>query len=158
MLREEVELAAPSWADEVQTFIMLPTRPDRARELHVSVNGAWAGIPGKYSILPHIPAIQEEYNYDQKAFADAGHEAGLIVPAAINTIEGLLALREDVPNLDEMACRDADGELVMAGPEMTLMCSINPNWVQWEIDTGKTAIDAGAELDPVRHPNGGLVH
>jgi len=105
LLREEAELALPGWADDVQTFIMLPTRPERALELHVSVNGAWGGIPGKYPILPHLPSIQEEYNYDERAFADAVHEAGLHVPAAINTIEGLLALREDVPNLDDMACR-----------------------------------------------------
>lgn len=82
MLREEADLAAPSWADDLRTFIMLPTRPDQARESHVSVNGAWAGIPGKYPILPRIPAIQEEYNHDQRAFAAAGHEAGLVVSAA----------------------------------------------------------------------------
>ena len=145
VLREEAGLALPSWADRVQTFIMLPTRPARARELHVSVNGAWGGIPGKYAILPHLPSIQEEYNYDQRAFAAAVHKAGLVVPAAINTIEGLQALREVVPNLDDMACRDAAGEVVSAGAEMTLMCSINPDWVQHEIDTGKAAIDAGAD-------------
>jgi len=60
VLRKKIGLALPSWADDAQTFIMLPTRPDRARELHVSVNGAWAGIPGKYSILPHNPDIQKD--------------------------------------------------------------------------------------------------
>ena len=145
VLREQAGLALPSWADEVQTFIMLPTRPARARELHVSVNGAWGGIPGKYAILPHLPSIQEEYSHDQGAFASAVHEAGIHVPAAINTIEGLQALREVIPNLDDMACRDAAGDVVSAGATMTLMCSINPEWVQWEIDTGKAAIDAGAD-------------
>ncbi|MAG94364.1 MAG: hypothetical protein CMJ48_11525 [Planctomycetaceae bacterium] len=154
VLREETEAALPSWADDVQTFIMLPTRPRRARELHVSVNGAWGGIPGKYSILPHNPAIQQEYNHDQKGFADAVHKAGLVVPASINTIEGFHALRDVVPNLDAMACRNVAGELVPAGDEMTLMCSINPGWVQWEIDTGKAAIDAGAEWIMLDTPMG----
>ncbi len=145
VLREEVGGALPPWVDDAQTFIMLPTRPTRARELHVSVNGAWGGIPGKYSILPHIPSIQAEYEYDQQAFVDASHNAGLLVPAAINTIEGFSALREVIPDLDEMACRNADGHLASAGSDMTLMCSLNPDWVQWEVDTGKAAIDAGAD-------------
>jgi 3-keto-disaccharide hydrolase len=145
VLREEVAGALPNWADNVQTFIMLPTRPKRARELHASVNGAWAGIPGRYSILPNDPSIQQEYNRDQRSFADAVRDAGLVVTASINTIEGFHALREDVPDLDDMACRNADGELVMGGEEMTLMCSINPNWVRWEIETGKKAIDDGAD-------------
>ncbi|MCO6455131.1 MAG: DUF1080 domain-containing protein [Pirellulaceae bacterium] len=144
VLRSTTGLELPEWADVVQTFIMLPVRPDRARQLHVSVNGAWAGIPGKYSILPHNPAIQQEYQDDQAAFAADVRKAGLIVPASINTIEGFHALRESVPNLEDMACRNAAGEVVVAG-EMILMCSINPDWVQWEIDTGKAAIDAGAQ-------------
>jgi hypothetical protein len=145
VLRHTTGATLPDWADDVQTFIMLPVRPDRARELHVSVNGAWAGIPGKYSILPRNPEIQREYNGDQAAFAAAVRKAGIIVPASINTIEGFHALRESISNMDDMACRNAEGELVPAGDEMTLMCSINPNWVQWEIDTGRAAIDAGAQ-------------
>lgn len=154
VLRQQTELSLPPWADDVQTFIMLPVRPERAKDRHVTVNGAWAGIPGKYSILPHNPLIQEEYNHDQKTFADAVRQAGLIVPASINTIEGFHSLRESVPNLDEMACRNADGKIVPAGDEMILMCSINPDWVQWEIETGKAAIDAGAEWIMLDTPMG----
>jgi len=143
-LRQTTGARLPDWAADAHTFIMLPVRPDRARELHVSVNGAWGGIPGNYSILPNDREIQREYNWDQAAFAAAVREAGIIVPASINTIEGFHSLRESVPNLDEMACRNADGDLVL-GQQMILMCSLNPDWVQWEIDTGKAAIDAGAQ-------------
>ena len=94
------------------------------------------------------------YNHDQRSFADAVRKAGLVVPASINTIEGFHTLREVIPNLDAMACRNADGELVLAGDEMTLMCSINPNWVQWEIDTGKAAIDSGADWIMLDTPMG----
>ena len=143
-LRQATGARMPSWADEVQTFIMTPVRPERARDLHVSVNGAWGGIPGGYSILPYDPEIQREYNSDQAAFATAVREAGMIVPAAINTIEGLHSLRGSIRNLDRMACRDADGNLVIS-QQMVLMCSLNPDWVESEIATGKAAIDAGAQ-------------
>ena len=143
-LRQTIGARLPAWADDVQTFIMTPVRPDRARDLHVSVNGAWGGVPGGYSILPHDSEIQREYNSDQKEFAAAVRDAGMIVPAAINTIEGLHTLRGKVANLDQMACRDAEGNLVIAR-QMVLMCSLNPDWVQKEIDTGKAAIDAGAQ-------------
>ena len=52
VLREEAELALPGWADDVQTFIMLPTRPARARELHVSVNGAAASSQHPRRVQP----------------------------------------------------------------------------------------------------------
>lgn len=140
---EDPTINLPEWADDVQTFIMLPTRPDRANELNVSVNGACGGIPGRFAVLPYNAGIQEEYNYDEAAFADAGHEAGLIVTATVNGIEGLEALREVIPNLDDMACRNVDGEVINFG--MTLMCTLNPDWVQTEIEAGETAIDAGAD-------------
>lgn len=144
VLRQSTGATLPAWANDAQTFIMTPVRPDRARELHVSVNGAWGGIPGGYSILPHDSEIQAEYNSDQAKFATAIRDAGMIVPAAINTIEGLHSLRGSIRNLDQMACRDAEGNLIIAR-DMVLMCSLNPDWVQVEIDTGKAAIDAGAQ-------------
>jgi hypothetical protein len=135
----------PPWLGEVQTYVMLPVAPERTVALHVSVNGVWAGIPGKYSVLPNIAAIQEEYGFDQRAFADACHEAGALVCASINGIEGLEALREDIPNLDDMACRNVDGEPLNLGG-MTLMCTSNPDWVRLETKMGKEAIDIGADL------------
>jgi len=154
VLRDAVGPPLPQWADAAHTFLMLPTRPERAKELNVSVNGAWGGIPGKYSMLPHHPHIQRDYNYDQRAFADDLHRSGLLVTAAINTIEGLDALREVIPDLDQMACRNAAGELIVVGGQMTLMCSLNPDWVRHEIESGKAAIDAGADWILVDTPMG----
>ena len=45
----------PKWVDEVQTYGMLPLLPQRAAELHVSVNGVWAGIGTDDPILPRSP-------------------------------------------------------------------------------------------------------
>jgi len=139
---ENAKMELPEWADDIHTFIMIPTRPERAKELNVSVNGAWAGIPGAYQMLPHHPEIQEEYNHDQKAFADACHEAGLLVTASINGIEGFAPLREKIPNAEDMACRNVEGEPLVMGGGMMLMCTINPDWVQWEISLPHTLISA----------------
>ena len=82
---EDPMMNPPEWADDVHTFIMLPARPERARELNVSVNGAWGRMPGRLAVLPHHAGIREEYNHDEKAFADAGHEAGLLVTATLSS-------------------------------------------------------------------------
>jgi hypothetical protein len=135
---------------------MLPVLPKRARAQNIRVNGVWAGIGGADPILPvatSIASVSRSYGIDSRAFAEACHDAGLIVPAVINGLEGFPTLRQSTPNLEDAACRGADGKPVNVGDFM-LMCTNNPDWLQWEIDFGKRAIDLGADLIQVDTPMG----
>jgi hypothetical protein len=144
----------PRWVDEVQTYGMLPLLPQRAAELRVSVNGVWAGIGTDNPILPaaaSVASVRSRFGTDAAAFVKACHEAGLIVPAVVNGLEGFPALRAQWPKLEEMACRDRDGKPVNVG-EFILMCTNNPDWIQWEIQFGKRGLDIGADLVLVDTP------
>jgi hypothetical protein len=152
-----VAASAPSgWLDEVQTYCMVPVLPDTAAALHVTVNGVWGGMGGTDPILTHrdtVPAVQKKYDTDARAFVDACHGAGLIVPGVVNGLEGFATMRETWPNLESMACRNAEGKPVEVGNDkMLLMCTNNPDWQQWEVDCGKRCIDAGADLITVDTP------
>lgn len=144
----------PEWLSEVQTYCMLPVLPERAAELNVSVNGVWAGIGSADPVLPpasSVATVRGEYGADTRAFVDACHDAGLVVAAVVNGLEGFPALEEMCPNLEEMACQNAEGKPVDVG-QFILMCTNNPDWVQWEVDFGKRAIDLGADLILVDTP------
>lgn len=153
--QDPTERDLPAWLDEVQTYCMVPVLPERASQLHASVNGIWGGIGGTHPILTHTetaPAVQAEYGRDGRAFVDACHEAGLIAVSVVNGLEGFHAMRDAWPDLDEMACRGADGKPVVVGDEMTLMCTNNPDWLQWEIEFGRQGIDLGADVVMVDTP------
>lgn len=140
---------APAWLDEVQTYCMVPLLPEGAERLHASVNGVWGGMGGPFPILTHtdtVPAVQEAFGADGAAFAKACHEAGLLVVATVNGLEGFPPMLEHWPDLAEMACRDARGKPAVTDEEMLLMCTNNPDWVRWEFEFGKQGIDQGADL------------
>ena len=144
---EDAEIEPPEWVDKIQTYCMVPLLPEDANALNATVNGVWAGIGGTHPILPHIehvPAVREKYGDDTAAFVRDSHIAGLRVCGVVNGLEGMVPLRETMPNLDEMACRKANGEPAVVGEGMTLMCTNNPDWIQWELNRGKKAIDQGA--------------
>ena len=98
-----------------------------------------------------MPAVRWRFGTDAAAFVKACHEAGLIVPAVVNGLEGFAALKAKWPKLEEMACRNRDGKPVNVG-EFVLMCTNNPDWIQWEIEFGKRGIDLGADLVLVDTP------
>ena len=105
----------PKWADEVQTYGMLPMLPQRAAEMHIRVNGVWAGIGTDDPVLPaarSVPAVRWQYGSDAARFVKECHDAGLLVPAIVNGLEGFHALKPKWPNLDPMACRNRDGKPV----------------------------------------------
>ena len=69
-----VERDLPKWVDEVQTYGMLPLLPQRAAELHVSVNGVWAGIGTDDPILPaanSVAAVRRRFRADAAGFVKA---------------------------------------------------------------------------------------
>jgi hypothetical protein len=144
----------PQWVDEVQTYGMLPLLPQRAAKLNVSVNGVWAGIGTTDPVLPNpnaVPAVRAQFGTDSRAFVDACHKAGLVVASVVNGLEGFPALKKTWPKLEDMACRNREGKPVDVG-EFILMCTNNPDWIQWEIDFGKRGIDLGADLLVVDTP------
>jgi hypothetical protein len=143
----------PAWLDRVQTYSMLPVTPATAAQMHVSVNGAWAGIDSDHPILPTTPSVRRKYGADVNAFVTDCRRAGLVVCGVVNGIEGMKGLRKRFPNLDEMACRNADGKPA-SNAEWPLMCTNNPDWIAAEVELGKAAIDAGAELLLVDTPMG----
>jgi hypothetical protein len=132
---------------------MLPVTPATAAKMNVSVNGAWAGIDSDHPILPTTPSVRRKYGSDINAFVKDCRQAGLVVCGVVNGIEGMKGLRKRFPNLDEMACRNADGK-VAANAEWPLMCTNNPDWIAAEVELGKAALDAGAELLLVDTPMG----
>jgi hypothetical protein len=128
---------------------MVPLVPERAAQLHASVNGVWGGAGGPHPILTHTetaPAVQVRFGTDARAFIDACHAAGLRVVCMVNSIEGFPPLRAAWPDLEKMACLGADGKPVVVGKGMVLMCTNNPDWLQWEIDFGRKGIDQGADM------------
>jgi hypothetical protein len=153
--QDRTERDLPAWLDEVQTYCMVPLVPERAAQLHASVNGVWGGAGGPHPILTHTetaPAVQARFGTDARAFVDACHAAGLRVVCMVNSIEGFPPLRAAWPDLEKMACLGADGKPVVVGKGMMLMCTNNPDWLQWEIDFGRKGIDQGADMVLVDTP------
>jgi len=146
----------PAWVDEVQTYLMCPVLPKRAEELNATVNGVWGGMGGTDPILNTSepgPAVQRVFGTDSRRFAAACHQKGLIVVGTVNSLEGVMALKEKWPDLENMACRDALGRPSMNGKRTDfLTCTNNPDWLKWQIDFGKEAIDLGADLVLVDTP------
>jgi len=146
----------PAWVDEVQTYLMCPVLPKRAEAFNATVNGVWGGMGGIDPILNTSepgPAVQRVFGTDSRKFAAACHQKGLIVVGTVNSLEGVMALKEKWPDLENMACRDAMGRPSMNGKRTDfLTCTNNPDWLKWQIDYGKEAIDLGADLVLVDTP------
>ncbi len=138
----------PDLLNGVQTYCMVPLLPSTCEKLHASVNGVWGGVGSCDPILTSheiAPEVTRAYS-DDASFVGACHKAGIYVCGMIPGIEGDLGLREKWPNLDDMACRDAQGHTISIGKGQTLMCVNNPAWQQWELDYGERSIDAGADV------------
>ncbi len=109
--QETPRVTHAAWIDEVQTYAMVPLLPATAAKMNVSVNGIWAGISSDHPILPSremIRSVRKKYGTDVAAFVKDCHDTELIVCGIVNGIEGMESLREEYPDLEEMACRKAD--------------------------------------------------
>src|SRR5262249_26073792 len=106
-----------------------------------------------HPIFPTTPSVRKKYGSDVNAFVKDCRQASLVVCGVVNGIEGMKGLRKRFPNLDAMACRTADGK-VASNSEWPLMCTNNPDWIAAEVELGKAALDAGAELILVDTPMG----
>ncbi len=145
---DEAACPAPPWLDRVQTYGMVPLTPERAAAFNITVNGIWGGIGGVDPVLTHdevVSAVRKRYRDDAQAFVEAMHDAGMLAVGVVNGLEGFDVMRDSTPGLTGMACRDAAGKPLHID-KMFLMCTNNPHWLAWEYETGKRAIDAGADL------------
>jgi len=142
----DAEMKPPAWLDELQTYNILPMLPERAKELHITVNGPWGGGSGKYPVLPDVPQILDIYDGNPEQFIVDGKAAGLVTCGVINGLEGYASLQQTLPNIRDMACRKANGEVAAVENGMLLMCTNNPDWRAWQLDTGKEVIDLGVDL------------
>ncbi len=139
------------WYKRVQVYSMVALAAEDANRLHITVNGLWNGYFGGFSSPFAFGRRQEssasgrQYSSDRE-FVEALHQEGFLVPATILTSQG----RQDMQGeaLGKYACRSYDGAL----PDFDLeagsffMCANNPVWINWMINHGKRAIDAGADL------------
>ena len=103
--------------------------------------------------VPEHNPLWKAFGDDVVAYVRAAHDAGLLVSSIVYGIEGTSPLRKICPDMSEMACRLESGELADVGAFM-LMCTNNPDWVEWEIAYGKRGIDNGADMILVDTPMG----
>ncbi len=144
----------PAWLDEVQTYCMMPILPESAVDLGISVNGVWGGVGSDNPILREHEPLRKAFGDDVAAYVQAAHDAGLLVSSIVYGIEEPPpSLRKIFPELSEMACRLENGKLREA-VGLILMCTNNPDWVEWEIAYGKRGIDNGADMILVDTPMG----
>ncbi len=133
---------------------MLAFAPDHVDKYHITVNGLWNGffVEDNGTSSPFaLGRFLEEYfsgnTYSSDyEFVETQHQAGLKVPATILTIQGHQTLQED--KLENYASRDPDGNLCPwdYNANSYWMNILDPGYLQWCIEHGKKAIDAGADM------------
>jgi hypothetical protein len=142
-----------NWIQTPQVYDMVALPPEDVEKYHITVNGLWNGFIGEENLsspfafgrLVESQYSGEIYNSDEQ-FVNSQHDKGLIVPATILTTQGHRSFQGE--KLEDFACRSINGELCYwdVGAESYWMNSNNPDFIDWCIDHGKKAIDAGADL------------
>ena len=132
---------------------MVALPPEDIEKYHITVNGLWNGFMGEenlsspFALGRYLESLYsgEIYTSDEE-FVESQHDKGLIVPATILTTQGHRSFQGE--DLEDFACRSIDGELCYwdEGANSYWMNSNNPEFIDWCINHGKKAIDAGADL------------
>lgn len=146
------ENSDPQWHQQVQIYDMVALPPDDASTYHITVNGLWNGFIGDNLSSPFafgrlLESIYSGETYDtDEEFVESQHAKGYIVPATILTTQGHESFQGE--QLEEFACRDINGDMVLWDSEVNSywMTSTNPDMIEWCIQHGKKAIDAGADM------------
>jgi len=135
-----------------QVYDMAALPHDDIQKFHVTVNGLWNGffaanLSSPFAFGRYIVYLLSgiEYESDEE-FVDAMHEEGVLVPATILTTQGHRSFQGD--KLEEFACRSIDGKLCYWDyeAESYWMNALNDDFIDWCIEHGKKAINAGADL------------
>jgi len=140
------------WYQLPQIYNMVAFSPKDIEKYHITVNGLWNGFIGENLSSPFalgrlVESVYSGRNYESdKEFVDIQHEQGMIVPATILTIQGHRSFQQD--SFDEFASRNIQGTLCPWDVEANSywMNSLNPGFIDWCIQHGKKAIDAGSDL------------
>ena len=142
-----------AWFQKTQVYGMIALPPSDVEKYNITVNGLWNGFIGEENVSSPFALGRyteslysgETYSSDEQ-FVESQHNKGLIVPATILTTQGHRSFQRD--KLEEFACRSIDGELCYwdVGANSYWMNSNNPDFIDWCIEHGKKAIDAGADL------------
>ncbi|HMA83709.1 MAG TPA: hypothetical protein VKP59_05725 [Candidatus Thermoplasmatota archaeon] len=140
------------WYKQPQIYAMVALPPDKIKKYHTTVNGLWNGFIGENFSSPFALGMLVEsifsgrtYSSD-KEFVDTQHDQGMLVPGTILTTQGHRSFQQD--DFEEFACRSVNGELCLwdAESDSYWMNALYPGFIDWCINHGKKAIDAGADI------------
>jgi hypothetical protein len=141
-----------SWLYQPQVYTMVAFPPEDVNEYRITVNGLWNGFMGgnlnsPFAFGRYLESLYsgKEFTSD-KDFVDYQHDLGLLVPGTILTTQGHASFQGD--DLEEFACRSPDGQKIPwdIDAESYWMNAANPEFIDWCINQGKRAIDAGADM------------
>ncbi len=141
-----------NWFNQIQVYDMVALSPDDVQKFHITVNGLWNGffaanLSSPFAFGRYLESLLSGKTYESdEEFVKAQHEQGLLVPATILTTQGHRSFQGD--KLEEWACRSIDGKLCYWDYEASSywMNALNDDFIDWCIEHGKRAIDAGADL------------
>lgn len=149
---QEVNLDG-NWYQNVQVYDMVALPPEDIEKYCITVNGLWNGFMGEenlsspFALGRYLESLYSGETYlSDMQFVESQHNKGLIVPATILTTQGHRSFQG--AELEEFACRSIDGELCYWDVDASSywMNSNNPDFIDWCIEHGKKAIDAGADM------------
>ena len=141
-----------SWLYLPQVYTMVAQPPEEVNEYRITVNGLWNGFMGNDLNSPFAFGRYMESLYSgkeftsDKEFVDYQHDLGLLVPGTILTTQGHASFQGE--DLEEFACRSPDGQKIPWDEEAGSywMNAAHPGFIDWCINQGKRAIDAGADM------------
>lgn len=140
------------WFKQPQVYNMGAFSSEDIEKYHITVNGLWNGFIGDNLSSPFaFGRLLESFFNGQtfnsdKEFVEAQHARGVLVPATILTIQGHRSFQQE--HFEEFACRSVNGELCYwdVDADSYWMNANNPSFIDWCIEHGKKAIDAGADM------------
>ena len=140
------------WYKQPQVYVMVALPPNQINKYHVTVNGLWNGFIGENLSSPFalgrlVESIFSQRTYDSdKEFVDSQHDQGMLVPGTILTVQGHQSFQED--DFKDFACKSVNGELCPwdVDADSYWMNALHPGFIDWCINHGKKAIDAGADI------------
>ncbi len=140
------------WFHHPQVYDMVALPPEEIEKFHITVNGLWNGffaanLSSPFALGRYIESLYSGRVYENdREFVDTMHNEGLLVPATILTTQGHSSFQGD--KLEEYACRSIDGKLCYWDKDANSywMNALNDEFIDWCIQHGKKAIDAGADM------------
>ncbi len=148
----ESQETSDEWYKQPQIYAMVALPPNHIQKYDVTVNGLWNGFIGENLSSPFALGRLVESMFSgrtyasDKDFVDAQHDQGMLVPGTILTVQGHRSFQQD--DFESFACRSVNGELCPWDVEADSywMNALHPGFIDWCINHGKKAIDAGADI------------